>query len=117
MNIIHGDLACRNLLVDEHDDVFVADFGLARAKKKSKAEDKEKNVPCPLLWAAPECLRAPKSKIMHCVLFGESFFPVNFLLLKDMLFLLSLIKAINMLKHPIFIVLECACTKSFSVWK
>ena len=32
------DLACRNLLVDAHNHVCVADFGMARAKEAARSE-------------------------------------------------------------------------------
>lgn len=32
-NVIHRDLACRNLLVDENFDIMVSDFGFARQKQ------------------------------------------------------------------------------------
>jgi serine/threonine protein kinase len=56
MNIIHRDLACRNLLVDDHMDVFVADFGFARLKQISSSKDQTLTRVGPVRWEAPEAL-------------------------------------------------------------
>lgn len=37
-NIIHRDLACRNVLVDENLDVYVSDFGFARQKENKTSK-------------------------------------------------------------------------------
>lgn len=55
-NIIHRDLACRNLLVDDHMDVFVADFGFARLKQISSSKDQTLTRVGPIRWEAPEAL-------------------------------------------------------------
>jgi PAS domain S-box-containing protein len=39
-HVIHRDIAARNVLLDEHDHVFVTDFGLARVKTSAYASTK-----------------------------------------------------------------------------
>jgi len=39
-HVIHRDIAARNILLDEHDHVFVTDFGLARVKTSAYASTK-----------------------------------------------------------------------------
>ena len=65
-NVIHRDLACRNLLADDKLRVFVADFGFARVKERSRGGDDDNtegigslagystNNIGPIRWEAPE---------------------------------------------------------------
>lgn len=56
--IIHRDLAARNVLVDEHSQCKVADFGLSRSVRDSETDvyqQKSKGA-LPVRWMAPECL-------------------------------------------------------------
>jgi len=61
--IIHKDLACRNILITEHDIVKVSDFGLSRLGERKEGEGEEgvstyvsQNNNGPLKWMAPEAL-------------------------------------------------------------
>jgi serine/threonine protein kinase len=58
-NVIHRDLACRNLLVEQDWTVSVADFGLSRMTKGGDNEDEEANGKTqtmigPIKWESPE---------------------------------------------------------------
>ena len=64
-NIIHRDLACRNLLVDEKMDVFVADFGFARLKRMAESKGFTLTGLGPVRWEAPESLQH-KGECLHC---------------------------------------------------
>lgn len=55
--VIHRDLACRNLLVDEHLRVRVADFGFARFKEASHSKGLTRSSVGPVQWMAPEALQ------------------------------------------------------------
>jgi len=55
MQIIHRDLACRNLLVDRDNTVKVGDFGLAHISNKESAVYFNEGA-MPIRWTAPECL-------------------------------------------------------------
>jgi serine/threonine protein kinase len=57
-NIIHRDLACRNILLDRGT-ALVADFGLARLKE-GEEEGTTVNTVGPVKWMAPESLRDNK---------------------------------------------------------
>ena len=54
--IIHRDLACRNLLVDDKMDIFVADFGFARLKRLAESKGFTLTGLGPVRWEAPESL-------------------------------------------------------------
>lgn len=56
-HIIHRDLACRNFLVDEQMDVFVADFGFARLKRIAESKGFTMTGLGPVRWEAPESLQ------------------------------------------------------------
>jgi len=55
-NVIHRDLACRNLLLDDQMTVYVSDFGFARLRASHKKEFSNTNLG-PVKWEAPESLR------------------------------------------------------------
>lgn len=55
-HIIHRDLACRNLLVDDKFDIHVADFGFARLKKLASSIGFTETKLGPIRWEAPESL-------------------------------------------------------------
>ena len=55
-NIVHRDVACRNLLVDGDNNVHVADFGCARLKQELYGKDYTQSGLRPIRWEAPECL-------------------------------------------------------------
>jgi serine/threonine protein kinase len=55
-NIIHRDLACRNLLVDDKLDIYVADFGFARLKHVTTSKEFTATKLGPVRWEAPESL-------------------------------------------------------------
>jgi len=55
MQIIHRDLACRNLLVDKDNTVKVGDFGLAHVSNKDSGVYFNEGA-MPIRWTAPECL-------------------------------------------------------------
>eukprot|EP01111_Echinosteliopsis_oligospora_P011467 TRINITY_DN3793_c0_g1_i1.p1 TRINITY_DN3793_c0_g1~~TRINITY_DN3793_c0_g1_i1.p1 ORF type:complete len:924 (+),score=262.14 TRINITY_DN3793_c0_g1_i1:63-2834(+) len=54
-NVIHRDIATRNLLVDDQGVVRISDFGLARIKTKATSQTKS-NVG-PVKWMAPEAIK------------------------------------------------------------
>ena len=51
LGVLHRDLACRNILVDESKVLKIADFGLARNTKEYVSSMKDK---LPLRWMSPE---------------------------------------------------------------
>jgi len=56
-NVIHRDLACRNVLLREKSlECVVSDFGLSRKVEKNDSGAKTRSVTGPLKWMAPECL-------------------------------------------------------------
>jgi len=54
-NIVHRDLACRNILLTQHLDPKVSDFGLSR-KTITNSSGQTKTDTGPLKWMAPEAL-------------------------------------------------------------
>ena len=62
-HIYHGDLATRNVLLDEHLDAKISDFGLSRRlyadlkqPQAIRADNEEKALPLPIKWMALEVL-------------------------------------------------------------
>ena len=55
MNIIHRDLACRNILVDENKILKVSDFDLS--KEIEGVYSSTSNIKLPLRWMSPEAIR------------------------------------------------------------
>nr|WOX59909.1 receptor tyrosine kinase PVR1A2 [Carcinus maenas] len=55
--VLHGDLAARNVLLDENNVVKISDFGLAKDIYKNNNYKKSSSGPVPVKWLAVECLR------------------------------------------------------------
>jgi len=55
-NILHGDLACRNILISEDGVAKVADFGLAKSMYQSSNYKRSSGVAVPIKWLAPEAI-------------------------------------------------------------
>jgi len=55
--VMHGDLACRNILLAADNVVKICDFGLARQMCKSNDYQKKSDGPLPVKWLAIECIR------------------------------------------------------------
>lgn len=55
--MLHGDLACRNILVSEDGTAKISDFGLAKNIYSSKVYVKQSNAPVPVKWLAPESIQ------------------------------------------------------------
>ena len=55
MNIIHRDLACRNILVDENKILKVSDFDLS--KEIEGVYSSTSTIKLPLRWMSPEAIR------------------------------------------------------------
>lgn len=53
-NFLHRDLRAANILVGEHHDVKVADFGLARILQEEDIYEATENTKFPIKWTAPE---------------------------------------------------------------
>jgi serine/threonine protein kinase len=59
--VIHGDLAARNILIDSERIAKISDFGLSRRLVDCTNYSKtSKNTPLPLRWMAPESLKFKK---------------------------------------------------------
>jgi len=59
-NMVHKDLAARNILIDENLNALVSDFGLSNLIGDDPKDDKDGQVFGPLKWMAPESLREKK---------------------------------------------------------
>ena len=55
--VMHGDLACRNILLAQDNVVKICDFGLAKDIYKTNNYQKTSDGPLPVKWLAVECLR------------------------------------------------------------
>ena len=55
--VMHGDLACRNILLAQDNVVKICDFGLAKDIMKTNNYQKTSDGPLPVKWLAIECLR------------------------------------------------------------
>ncbi|XP_046395796.1 vascular endothelial growth factor receptor 1-like [Ischnura elegans] len=55
--VLHGDLAARNILLAEDNIVKICDFGLAKAMHQANNYQKRGDGPLPIKWLAIECLR------------------------------------------------------------
>ena len=55
--VMHGDLACRNILLAQDNVVKICDFGLAKDIYKTDNYQKQSDGPLPVKWLAVECLR------------------------------------------------------------
>lgn len=62
-NFVHRDLRAANILVGEHYDVKVADFGLARILDNDDIYDASENAKFPIKWTAPEAALQRKFSI------------------------------------------------------
>ena len=54
--VMHGDLACRNILLAENNVVKICDFGLSKDIYKTKNYEKKSDSPLPVKWLAIECI-------------------------------------------------------------
>lgn len=61
-NCVHSDLAARNVLVGDFNEVKIADFGLAQVTKKGEYNAKE-GTRFPIKWTAPEAAKQFKFSI------------------------------------------------------
>ena len=58
--IVHRDIAARNVLVYRHDQVKIADFGLARLMETDLIYQTKTSRPLPAKWMAPEAFENAK---------------------------------------------------------
>ena len=56
--MVHGDLAARNVLVENARYVKITDFGLSRCLDVGESGYKAGQQKVPVRWLAPECLRS-----------------------------------------------------------
>lgn len=59
-NIVHRDLALRNVLIQRLNCVKITDFGLAKLLDYDKCEYKSEGGKMPIKWLAPECISDKK---------------------------------------------------------
>nr|CAD7418634.1 unnamed protein product [Timema poppensis] len=57
LQVLHGDLAARNILLADDNIVKICDFGLAKSMYKSDNYKKKGDGPLPLKWMAVESIR------------------------------------------------------------
>ncbi|KAL8596170.1 hypothetical protein ACOMHN_021210 [Nucella lapillus] len=62
-NFLHRDLRAANILVGEHHNVKVADFGLARILQEEDIYEASENTKFPIKWTAPEAALERKFSI------------------------------------------------------
>ena len=55
--VMHGDLACRNILLAGDNVIKICDFGLAKDMYKSSTYQKKSSGPLPVKWMAVESLK------------------------------------------------------------
>ena len=55
--VMHGDLACRNILLAADNVVKICDFGLAKDIYKNNTYQKKSDGPLPVKWMAIESIR------------------------------------------------------------
>ncbi|NP_001191506.1 Src tyrosine kinase 1 [Aplysia californica] len=63
VNFVHRDLRAANILVGEHCEVKVADFGLARVLQDDDVYEANENAKFPIKWTAPEAALERKFSI------------------------------------------------------
>ena len=62
--MVHGDLACRNMYLDENRTVKISDFGInIREKGKHRLYVKVGQTRLPLRWMAPEAITEGKLSV------------------------------------------------------
>ena len=58
--IVHRDIAARNVLVFRHEEVKIADFGLARVMEADMIYHIKTSHPLPVKWMSPEAFENEK---------------------------------------------------------
>ena len=61
--VVHGDLACRNILLARNNIVKISDFGLAKYVEYKDYYKNEKQGPLPIKWLSIETLDEGQSKL------------------------------------------------------
>eukprot|EP00094_Tigriopus_californicus_P003163 TCALIF_03045-PA protein Name:"Similar to FLT1 Vascular endothelial growth factor receptor 1 (Gallus gallus)" AED:0.35 eAED:0.35 QI:0/-1/0/1/-1/1/1/0/1179 len=54
--ILHGDLACRNILISKYGKAKISDFGMARNIQNTNSYLKLRSMPLPVRWMSPESI-------------------------------------------------------------
>jgi serine/threonine protein kinase len=57
LQVLHGDLACRNILIAEDGTAKISDFGLSKNIYKTNVYKKQSDAPLPYKWLAPESIQ------------------------------------------------------------
>ena len=60
--VVHGDLACRNILLARNNVVKISDFGLAKYVEYKEYYKNEKQGPLPIKWLSIETLDEDRKK-------------------------------------------------------